>query len=259
MTTPFTPVNASYDPFKIATYNELVLAFRERVTALSSYEAGWSAELFSLGLVAAGDDAHKVASAVLTVDPAVWPGAYRSAAVGNMQELAELLAGGYVSPAQPTVPYTPSTLLAAAGLPSGWRRATEWAPPALPVYLYGRAQAGDIFGPWIIEDLQVVLSALKVTGDDGGRTWSGGHWTPWLGLWPGRPFYETDPTIWLGVPEAADIYTSITSDPSPSWKFNQHQAEATVNYRVGVPVSGSLFVSYPRSWFALTWNFTLGN
>ena len=53
-------------------------------------------------------------------------------------------------------------VFAAAGLPpTGFRRATAWDGVTDPVWQYGQMQAGDIIGPWIIEDLQKLLSVLR--------------------------------------------------------------------------------------------------
>ncbi len=54
--------------------------------------------------------------------------------------------------------WTLETFAAAAGLqyPDLWRRKTTMDGD----FLYGRMQAGDILGPWVIEDLQKALSAL---------------------------------------------------------------------------------------------------
>lgn len=50
---------------------------------------------------------------------------------------------------------------------NGWRRATTWPSDWTdlddPAYSYGYAQVGDIYGPWIFDDLQKMLTALKWT------------------------------------------------------------------------------------------------
>ena len=54
-----------------------------------------------------------------------------------------------------------------AGLDSsGWRRATSWSGVGAPTFSYGQAQAGDIFGYWIYEDLAKAFSALIHTQAD---------------------------------------------------------------------------------------------
>jgi hypothetical protein len=57
-----------------------------------------------------------------------------------------------------------------SGLTYGFRRATAWDPAVNdwtdyndPMYSYGHAQQGDIFGPWILFDLQALLKVLKWT------------------------------------------------------------------------------------------------
>lgn len=60
--------------------------------------------------------------------------------------------------------FTLATWRAAAGLnASGFRRATEWDGVNDPAWSYGWMQAGDIIGPWIFEDIQNGLSALRWT------------------------------------------------------------------------------------------------
>lgn len=51
---------------------------------------------------------------------------------------------------------------------SGFRRAVAWDPtmsdwtdPADPMFSFGYLQPGDIIGPWILDDLQRILSACK--------------------------------------------------------------------------------------------------
>ena len=57
---------------------------------------------------------------------------------------------------------TQEQIWAAAGLhPQGFRRATFWDGETEPDWQYGYMQADDIIGPWIIEDLQKYLSALR--------------------------------------------------------------------------------------------------
>lgn len=62
------------------------------------------------------------------------------------------------------VAYTLSTWKAAAGLPNGWRRATTWPTDWTdyddPAFSYGRAQYGDILGPWLFADLQAGINQL---------------------------------------------------------------------------------------------------
>jgi hypothetical protein len=55
------------------------------------------------------------------------------------------------------------------GLTSGWRRVTgaawpsNWTDYEDAAFTYGQMAAGDIYGPWILEDLAAALSALKWT------------------------------------------------------------------------------------------------
>ena len=61
--------------------------------------------------------------------------------------------------------FTMSEFLSAAGLPAdGLRRSKSWDGVGTPTWeTGGYRQAGDIIGPWIIEDLQKVLSTLRWT------------------------------------------------------------------------------------------------
>jgi hypothetical protein len=64
----------------------------------------------------------------------------------------------YDTPAD--IAYTLTTFRTEAGLnASGFRRATAWPGS----FSYGKIQAGDIIGPWIVEDLQKAFDALRWT------------------------------------------------------------------------------------------------
>lgn len=58
--------------------------------------------------------------------------------------------------------FTLQTFRAASGLHAdGFRRATAWDGVDDPIWAYGQMQAGDIIGPWIIEDLQKAFSVMS--------------------------------------------------------------------------------------------------
>ncbi len=64
----------------------------------------------------------------------------------------------------PPVLATHEQIWTAAGLnPQGYRRATAWDGVTEPDWQYGYIQAGDIIGPWIIEDMQRVFSVMRCT------------------------------------------------------------------------------------------------
>jgi hypothetical protein len=69
--------------------------------------------------------------------------------------------------------YTLSAWEYNSGLDQGFRRATtkpaDWTDYDDPAYSYGVIQAGDIRGPWIFEDLQKGLDALRWTQKDATR------------------------------------------------------------------------------------------
>jgi len=152
MLDPFTPIKTVTDPFGLTFINEIIGAYSERRQALGEEEV----------TVAAGDDAHEVdywkaiqewieVNALNYID-------HTQAVAGNFDGLAAI----------------PMWILAdfrtEAGLASGFRRATEWTPdpdnPDWEVdvdFSYGQAQLGDIFGPWIFEDLQKAFSTLRWT------------------------------------------------------------------------------------------------
>jgi len=65
------------------------------------------------------------------------------------------------------VVYTTERWLEIAGIPDGFRRATEWPEDWEdyddPAYAYGPIEAGDILGPWILADLRAAVNALVWT------------------------------------------------------------------------------------------------
>jgi len=149
MSAAFTAVTLITDWAAQAFGTELALAVYERKRAAGISSAGASS-------VSAGDDAQAAS---------FW---------ADLQDALEDLCTSYVNHTvsihqEAAVPmFTLSSWRAEAGLSSsGFRRATtwptDWTNMADPAYSFGQAQAGDIIGPWIFEDLQNGCSALQWT------------------------------------------------------------------------------------------------
>jgi hypothetical protein len=64
-------------------------------------------------------------------------------------------------------PFVVTSFYQCAGITNGFRRATtypaDWTDYNDPAYSYGQAKAGDIIGPWILEDLQRGIDVLSTT------------------------------------------------------------------------------------------------
>ncbi len=163
----FTPSTAALDCLSASLIGEIVLALNERYYAVNGALAVTPANY------AAGQDALKTS---------LW-------ITYGLQPTLETLATSYVNDAAgtydphllaPPIPlHTLATWRAAAGLSSsGFRRARAWNPAVDdwtdlgdPMWTvsgqhdggFGQIQAGDIYGPWILDDLQKGLSALRWT------------------------------------------------------------------------------------------------
>jgi len=144
MPDPFTPpAGAAWQ----ALLDELTIAWSERRRALG--QSAYTPE--------AGRD---VQDAAYWTAMQTWLETYCTAFVDHLQGPLNEAQTGFRM-------FTQATWRAAAGLPAdGFRRATEWDGQADPDWAYGRMAAGvpaDIIGPWIFEDLQRGLSALRWT------------------------------------------------------------------------------------------------
>jgi len=166
----FTKVKRGDSAVQADVINELIIAHRER--SYAQYHSHWTPD----NLVA-GDVAH---------DSAVWGYAYY--ARGLQHILTNRLVTQY---ANHTIDPTTTNTIANWTLPAWqaytgltnagvFRRLTDVSQlgAATTNWLYGPAQAGDIVGAWLWEDLQVGYSALKWTTSKGGgskqyRTGSG--------------------------------------------------------------------------------------
>lgn len=92
--------------------------------------------------------------------------------------------------------FTMPEFLSAAGLPAdGLRRARSWNGYGTPVWeTGGYTQAGDIIGPWIIEDLQKAFSAMRWTA----------RYTNTEGSYLGDQLLLSGSTLWQGQYQGYD-------------------------------------------------------
>jgi hypothetical protein len=144
----FSELGNPLDIFIPKYVNEIISAYNERATFISGATTPYAARVV-------GDDAH---------GQGFWAG---------LQYAVELLAptyvnhtlfpgvGGYEGESPTIEKFTIATWRETAGLNAdGFRRTTVW--PVLE-WEYGLAQVGDVFGPWIYEDLRAGLLALQWT------------------------------------------------------------------------------------------------
>ena len=166
----FTAIVDGLDWTDTGFLTELWLSYAEREAV---YDRTWSAKTN----VVAGEDAQ----ALKVADGMGW---------SNLQEYVEVLVPNYVDHTAVitnllTIPmFTVTNWRSVAGVyTGGYRRAThydpandDWTDLADPMYTaaqtggFGIARSGDIIGPWIFDDLQKGLSALKWTTAEGGTT-----------------------------------------------------------------------------------------
>lgn len=137
----------------------------------------------------------------------------------------------------PPVYASEEEIYAAAGLPStGFRRATAWDGVNDPAWQYGKMQAGDIIGPWIIEDLQKYLSVLR-----------------WL-YWDGTPLHYayTPPVLTVltrydGIGSSGTIENSQIAAESAYKLVNTHIAEVQALRHTYQDFDGTTWVSWLES------------
>ncbi len=159
----FTTISDGMDWSHIDVYNELALAYTERKSA--SNAAG-----SALRSAEAGDDATDIA-------PGSGAGGLK-VSWAYLQSQLQAIAPYFVNHTinggsfqdEATIPlFTVALWRAEAGIhEDGYRRATAWDPDNDDwtdindgMFEYGPAEEGDIVGPWILDDLQKGLSALK--------------------------------------------------------------------------------------------------
>jgi hypothetical protein len=130
--------------------NEIVLAYSERRQCVGDS---------AVGALASGGNAQ---------DTAFWKGMQdwcESKCTRWVEDQSLSTSTEYETPN--VIAYTLSTWRTAAGIPSGFRRATtwptDWTDYADAAYSYGPIQAGDIRGPWIFADLQKAFNAMRWT------------------------------------------------------------------------------------------------
>ena len=155
MSTAFTdPTTAGFEMLKLTYANEYATALDER-QRVSSWSGGYH------GTFSAGTDATDVGIWAFMQD---WIEDYCTEFVNIDSRTAaedwdgEATIDNYAS-------WTEFKTVAGLNA-SGWRRVTSWSGVGAPTFSYGQAQAGDIFGYWIYEDLAKAFSALIHTQFD---------------------------------------------------------------------------------------------
>lgn len=149
MTAPFTAVDDWSSLQDTACANEIISAYNERRQA-----RGQS----TTALLSPGDNAQ---------DTAFWRG-LQEWIEGDCVAWIDHVAGPINEAGDGLRYWTLAGFRAAAGLhPDGFRRSTDGA-----TFSHGPIQSGDIRGPWIFEDLQAALSALKWTAAE--MAWDSG-------------------------------------------------------------------------------------
>ena len=158
MSTAFTTITTTKPAtrmFKVATLNEICGGVNER------YYAVYGGTLNRTPIV----------NGTALQSWRFWGGGSVEDGYGLQGKIENLVLNGfYYDPVatysgQATIPpYTLSGFRIAAGIPSGFRRATtkpaDWTDYADPAFSYGTMIKGDIIGPWILVDLQRALSAM---------------------------------------------------------------------------------------------------
>ena len=151
--------------------------------------------------------------------------------------------------------FTTETFRAAAGLhPDGFRRAAVWDGRTEPDWQYGVMRAGDIIGPWVVEDLQNCFSALKWARYSpekcGLYSFPSGHphraYKPYPGHYPDDSPHRDNPwvpTMLNGLPRPVEVWV---------FPFNMVDDYCVIN---GVMVSpdkySCILVNTPRCLFSL--------
>jgi len=138
----FTPVNPGDAYLARDRVNELVLAYSERKQCVGEAAVAEIPEGFNLQQLSFWQGMQSWCEGI----------AWRW-----VNDTAFSVTGGYTTTDDLTHSF--STLRDAASLPYGFRRATEYPGP----FKYGIMVAGDIIGPWIIEDLQAMFDAMRWT------------------------------------------------------------------------------------------------
>lgn len=141
------PTTSGNPNWSAASFNQFIAAVQERQDTVNRTHL---ATLNEGDLVRCGNVA-----AVQTELEVLAPFFFNTATYPNPASSLEGLAG---DPAD--LFYTPTSMLAAAGLTSGWRRKTATLGGA---WSYGRCTADDLRGSWLLEDIKAVCQVLKCT------------------------------------------------------------------------------------------------
>jgi hypothetical protein len=155
----FTDVTGGdFDMASLDYANEIVTSFNEHKKVVDT-----SAEL-----TPAFEESDDITDLAIWLEMQEWLVDNCTAFVDDQQEMNgiyEVLRGSNpdftVDPIFPML--TLSSWGARSGLSKGFRRLTEWDGSDDPEWEYGNIEEGDIFGWWIIEDLQQGLSYLQWT------------------------------------------------------------------------------------------------
>lgn len=166
MSIPFTPISDGLDWQGMPFLLELQTAWNERRYAIGQSPVGWGSPW-----VAPGTDIQAVTqwwndTISLGED---FPNQYNVVQEGP-QSWMEWFCVQFLDHRHSLDPMPPAFTLAtwrvAAGLHAyGFRRAQswplDWTDQNDPAYQHGHMQAGDIIGPWVFDDIQRGLSALR--------------------------------------------------------------------------------------------------
>lgn len=240
MPDPFS--NPEGDPFSVAPGSLL----DELATAISERAAVIGAGAFALP--AAGSDAqHVLFWRNLQIAALSNPDAWADHGVADGDSYAGLT----------EIPsLTSDRVFELAGLPNGWRRlpagvewdfaTDDWRDLANPKYAHGIAEPGDALGPWIIEDLQRVVSvfrhALRSVEDVDGI--GGAAWYRGAGINAGDPWpqdaaeaFNLVVANWAG---AAWLNAGFFPDPiaRAQLEWDEHGRASCFRRRHSVGVSG---------------------
>lgn len=120
---------------------------------------------------------------------------------------------------------------------SGFRRCVSYPADTTdledPAYLYGNMQTGDIFGPWIFEDLKKALSALKMTCHKRTVAEVTTYEKTYNGNW-----FETFESCWTNCNSSACVTTGLNagSNYSPSIKSFAYYDDdnGVINHKINV-------------------------
>lgn len=221
--------------------NEIVRALRERSRAAHvTFNDNWPANIV-VG-----------ARAARAVDMAAWQswleggGGNEWGNVSGYPSFVDHVNGPLNSAGDDFLFFTKAAWQQAAGLNvsdaagGSFRRAVEIDLNGDPVFLYGFCQAGDIYGPWVFEDIQKGLSALKWVAFPTVSDEAGFGFPDWeLGATGYQRRLTSDYLSWVG---RADAYSKAVNafealewaDYTPGWaggSAGNHKACGVYKFR----------------------------